>query len=178
MQTVNSLLNVSKTFVLRAVDLSVSSRGSWLITGGFLACLSGKLDSEDAHKRYRIPLFGVQSLKLLPVKDALSTGGLYAGLLMVIGTGGGRIPATWQLAAYTAAHGCLFVANGYVLSRIGTRPDPSDGSQLLGGAKVCIRKKALPLVAAWFGALIADGWFRARMPANTLPFVSLFKAIR
>jgi hypothetical protein len=140
---------------MRGVDLAISSRFTWLVTGTGLAYFAG--DSEFAAGARGSGMWSNR----LPEALTVGTAAGYVGILAWLGTGLGRYPLSGRLVAYSASQAFIAVADGYILGRITVRPNYR------------LRRPALPFVTIWFGCRLLDGWYRASLPVDTLPFASL-----
>jgi hypothetical protein len=170
-----SVLRTSGQLAMRGMDLAISSRLTGLVTATALAFLVGGFElnlSKDEKLFWFWP-------RWLPDELTVGAAVLYAGVLASMGTGLGRYPLSGRLVAYSAMQAFVVVADGYVLGRIATKPDHAGQNIFLYSDHNCrVRWLTFPPVVIWFGCRLLDGWYRASMPIDTLPFASLVSKTR
>jgi hypothetical protein len=156
-----TVLSSGGRIAMRGVDLAISSRFTWLVTGTGLAYFAADPEFAAGARRKN----GNWSN---PLPEALTMGTAvgYAAELALLGTGLGRYPLSGRLVAYSVSQAFIAVADGYILGRITVRPNNER------------RPLAFPFVMIWFGCRLLDGWYRASMPIDTLPFASLMAKTR
>jgi hypothetical protein len=172
MQQTCAVLSSAGRVAMGGIDLALGSRLTWLITAASLAYFTGGVELQVAadkkaawHKRF-------------PHTLTWATAIACAGAVALMGTGLGRYPLTGRLIAYSATQALMIVTDGYLLGRVAAKPAAGSKYFLHSNYTCQIRPLALPLVAVWFGCRLLDGWYRASMPPNTLPFASLMAHTR
>jgi hypothetical protein len=159
---------------MRGIDLAIGSRLTGLATGAALAYWTAGAEAESRRTG------NAYWSNRLPNEFNSITAVVYAGGLAWLGTGLGRYPLSGRLVAYSVSQALMVIMDGYVLGRIATRRAEATGSQIFVHSEIKCRVQwsALPLVATWFSCRLLDGWYRASMPVDTLPFASLVTQTR
>jgi hypothetical protein len=165
-----SVLSSGGQVAMRGIDLAVSSRLTWLASATALAYLAAGLEHESLSCGTRV------WFNWLPDKRTSAGAAAYAGGLVLMGAGLGRYPLSGRLIAYSVVQALMVVIDGYIVGRLALRPNWEGYEPFLNTDRKCdVRRSVLPLVvvAIWFGGRLLDGWYRASMPVDVLPFASL-----